>query len=285
MRIAITGPNGRLGSAVVGDLLGHGHDLVAIDRVARSPSRWKGGPVRSVELDTRNAGHLAGAMHGCDAVIHLAAIPQPRQHPDEVVYLNNTGSTFAVLQAATLLGIERAVIASSLSALGTVWAEPPFPPQYVPVDEAHPLLPADPYSLSKQVDERIGEMMHRRSGMAVTALRFSWIASGDELRERVRELAHGAGNGGTDIAFTSFVEVNDAARACRLAIERAGKSFEIVTIAGRHTLISEPTEPRIRRVHPHVEVRTPIEGNQSVFSIERAKRILDWEPAWTWCDD
>jgi nucleoside-diphosphate-sugar epimerase len=39
-------------------------------------------------------------------------------YPDEVVFGNNTLSTFAVLQAASLLGVSRAVVASSGSSLG-----------------------------------------------------------------------------------------------------------------------------------------------------------------------
>ncbi len=52
------------------------------------------------------------------AVVHLGAIPGPDMYPDEVVFGNNTLSTFAVLQAASLLGVSRAVVASSGSSLG-----------------------------------------------------------------------------------------------------------------------------------------------------------------------
>src|SRR3954462_15238029 len=95
--------------------------------------------------DAGDVGQITGAMAGCDAVIHLGAIPNPYGHADEVVFNNNVRATFATLQAASLLGIRKAVIASSISALGSAWALEPFPMAYAPVDEAHPLVVKDCY--------------------------------------------------------------------------------------------------------------------------------------------
>ena len=67
---------------------------------------------------------------------------------------NNTLATFAALQAAGAVGITRVVIASSVSAYGTAWSPRPTRARYVPVDEDHPMRAADPYGLSKEVDER-----------------------------------------------------------------------------------------------------------------------------------
>ena len=103
-------------------------------------------------------GQVAGALVGCGAVVHLGAYPAPYGHADEVVFINNVRATFATLQAASLLGVKKAVIASSLSALGTAWALEPFAPLYAPVDEAHPNIGTDPYALSKEVDEATGEL-------------------------------------------------------------------------------------------------------------------------------
>ncbi len=162
------------------ELIGHGHEVVNADR--RPPGAAGLGPYR--EVDLANVGHVAGALSGCDAVVHLGAIPTANSPPDEVVFGNNTRATFAVLQAAALLGIRRAVLASSLAALGGAYAATPFPPLYAPVDEHHPLQVEDPYGLSKEVDERIGSMFHRRTGMTVLAYRFHWIAQPDEYVAR-----------------------------------------------------------------------------------------------------
>jgi len=141
--------------------------------------------VRTVEIDLLDIGQVAGAMQGCDAVIHLGAIPNPYDHADEIVFRNNTGATFAVLQAASLLGITQIALASSGSIYGTAWSPTPLSFRYAPVDEAHPLMVHDVYALSKETDERTAEMFCRRDGMSITALRFHWIGTRQEQLERM----------------------------------------------------------------------------------------------------
>ena len=106
MRVLVTGGSGRLGQQVLHELVGHGHEVVNADR--RPPGAAGLGPYREVELS--DVGHVAGALSGCDAVVHLGAIPTANSHPNEVVFGNNTRATFAVLQAAAMLGIRRAVL-------------------------------------------------------------------------------------------------------------------------------------------------------------------------------
>jgi nucleoside-diphosphate-sugar epimerase len=152
-------------------------------------------------------------MAGCDAVVHLGAISGPDMYPDEVVFGNNTLSTFAVLQAASLLGVSRAVVASSGSALGMAWAPQPFPPLYVPVDEDHPLLAQDPYGLSKEVDERTCAMFNRRTGIPILAYRFHRITLHEEAARRAAALRSRPEEGVHEL--WGYVDVRDAARACR----------------------------------------------------------------------
>ena len=84
-RIAVTGSSGHLGRAVVEDLLAHGYDVVGIDRAAVTD-----GVLTTREWDGRSVDAIAGWLDGCDALIHLAAIPAPVGHPPEVVFTNNT---------------------------------------------------------------------------------------------------------------------------------------------------------------------------------------------------
>src|SRR5215212_11990488 len=97
-----------LGRWVVRTLLDAGHEVVGADR-ERPPDD---GGARHRTVNLTDVGQVAGAMAGCDAVVHLGAVPGPDRYPDEVVFGNNTLSTFAVLQAASLLGVSRAVVAS-----------------------------------------------------------------------------------------------------------------------------------------------------------------------------
>lgn len=284
MRVAVTGGNGRLGRWVTRELAAHGHEVVSIDRqLPGEDGLAAGSGVRHREVELVDVGQVSGALAGCEAVVHLGAIPAPWQHPDEVVFGNNTGATFAVLHAAALLGVRRAVIASSVAALGMFWAPQPFFPRYAPVDEAHPLLPHDPYGLSKAVDERVGEMVHRRTGMTVLAYRFHWItAPGEAAAQAARlrgEPAQHAHN------LWGYVDVRDAARACRLGIEAAGLGFAAVNIAAADTLREEPTEELLRRHCPGVELRAPIPGTATAWSIDAARRLLGYLPRHSWREE
>lgn len=278
-RVLVTGGSGRLGQAVVRELVENGYEAVAVDRVRPRDPLPNG--ARFVETDLGDVGQVAGAGAGCHAVIHLGAIPAPYAHADEVVFRNNTGATFAVFQAASLLGIRRVAFASSVSAYGNAWAKDAFPPLYVPVDETHPMLNHDPYGLSKEVDERTAEMFSRRDRMSVAALRFHWIATREE------QVASAAQNR-VEPEWTEsirgmwgYVDLGDAARACRLAIEACRNrsfGFEAFNIVAADTLIDGSTEPMVREHAPATEIRAALPGNAGAYDITKAKRLLGWEP-------
>jgi nucleoside-diphosphate-sugar epimerase len=285
-RILVTGGSGRLGSQVVTELLDNGYEVVSIDRVRPAHRLPRGASF--VLTDLSDVGEIAFGMKGCDAVIHLGAIPSPYSNSDEVVFGNNTGATFAVLQAASLLGIRRAAIASSVSAYGMAWSKLRFFARYVPLDEAHPMLNHDAYGLSKEVDERTAQMFVRRDGMSIACMRFHWVATREEQMTRPKDnrdageiLAEGARG------FWGYIDIRDAARSLRLAIEVARDQpygFEPFNVIAGDTLLDRPTEPAIREVAPDTEIRTPLEGFASAFDISKAKRILGWEPLHSWRD-
>jgi nucleoside-diphosphate-sugar epimerase len=169
-----------------------------------------------------------------------------------------------------------------MSALGTAWSVEPFAPLYAPVDEAHPLIVKDCYGLSKEVDERTGEMFHRRTGMQVVALRFHWVARLEEARERAAALTADPRHEHWFRHLWGYIEVRDAAAACRLGIEANGLGFEPFNVVAADTLVDAPTEDVIRTYAPTVELRRPIPGTSSAFSTEKARRLLGWAPAHTW---
>jgi nucleoside-diphosphate-sugar epimerase len=284
MRVLVTGGNGKLGRWVNRELAEHGHVVVSIDRqLPREDQIVAGSGIQYREADLIDVGQVIGALIGCDAVIHLGAIPVPWRHPDEVVFGNNTGATFAVLHAAATLGVRKAVIASSVAALGMFWAPQPFFPLYAPVDEAHPVVPHDPYGLSKAVDEHIGAMVHRRTGMTVLAYRFHWIMAPDESATHVARLRGEPTQHAHNL--WGYVDIRDAARACRLGIEAEELGFEPINIIAADTLREEPTEELIRQYCPGVELRAPIPGTATGWSIDKARQLLGYVPQYSWRDN
>ena len=280
MKVLVTGGSGRIGTATVKDLVANGYSVVSVDR--RRPSETLPEGAWFVELDLGDVGQVAGAMEGCEAVIHLGAIPAPYSLPDEVVFNNNVRNTFAVFQAARLLGVKKVAFASSLSALGTAWAPEPFPPLYAPVDEDHPLLNHDCYGLSKEVDERTAEMYHRLTGMQVAALRFCWVSHMDEAKETVERIKANPGHPQEWRVLWAYVDVRDAAASCRRAIEADGFGFAAFNITADDTLSDIPTEDLIRAHIPTIELRSPILGTTTAFSITAAQEQLGWKPVETW---
>lgn len=279
MRVLVTGGSGRLGRVVIADLLANGHQAVNADRIAPAQPQPD---VRYIETNLGDVGQVAGAMHGCDAVIHLGAIPSPYRHADEIVFTNNTQATFAVLQAASLLGLKKAAFASSVSAYGMAYTPVQFDPAYVPIDEAMPMRNHDAYGLSKEVDEITGQMFNRRDGMQVAALRFHWVALPEELASLPAE--------GVDIPGThyrnvwGYVDVRDAASACRRAVEADGFGFEAFNIIAADSLSTQPTEALVREYLPGTEIRQALPGTVGGFDISKAARLLGWVPQHSWRD-
>ncbi len=286
MKVLVTGGSGHLGQFVVQDLLDHGYQVINADR--RPPTSApinapvREGAARFIETNVGDVGQVAGAMAGCDAVVHLGAIPAPYRHADEVVFNNNTQATFAVFQAAALLGVQKVVFASSISAYGTAYSPEVTVPLYAPVDEEHPLLNHDAYGLSKEVDERTGLMFHRRTGMSVVALRFHWVSAPRQALERVPHVSANLSDPQSSRVLWGYIDARDAASICRLALEATGIGFEAFNVTAADTLAEMPTEELLRTYAPTVEIREPISGFASPFSIAKAKRLLGWEPVHTW---
>ena len=283
-QIAVTGSAGRLGRAVVTDLIAAGYTVVAVDRIENVPAdgmtfhRWDG----------RDVDDLAEAITRCSALIHLAAIPAPYGHPHQVVFGNNVNATYAALQAAADAKITRAVIASSGSAYGTAFAPQPSHPRYVPVDEDHPMDNADPYGLSKEVDERTAEMFTRRYPMSVAALRFHWIAERREQLATVEAQRQGSAEL-TELVrgLWGYVDLRDAARACRLAVEAAARrpyGFAPMNIVAADVLADVSLAELIGKHVPDIEIRADLSTRSGGYTITRAAELIGWRPDHSWRD-
>jgi nucleoside-diphosphate-sugar epimerase len=282
-RVLVTGSSGRLGRVVVTDLLDAGYQVVGADR-APFPG---GADVEFVSWDGRDVDALATGLTGCTGLVHLAAIPQPGGQPDEVVFGNNTAATFAALQAASRMGLRRAVIASSISAYGMPWSPSPTRALYVPVDEEHPMRNYDAYGLSKEVDERTAQMFCRRDEMSVAALRFHWISTRQEQLDRVAALRSDTDWPTQLREMWGYVDVRDAARACRLALECARDrpfGFLPLNIVAADSLVEQPIAEMLAAHAPDIEWRAGDSELGSAFAIGRAGSAIGWRPQHSWRD-
>jgi nucleoside-diphosphate-sugar epimerase len=271
--IAVTGGSGKLGVWVIKELLRQGDQVVSLDERTSDQLRCK-----QLKVNLSDLGQVVSAMHGMDAVIHLAAIPSPNGYTSEYIFANNVRSTYNVLEAASMLGIAKLVTGSSESAYGFCWAPNPFDPLYLPVDEEHSLLPQESYGLSKIALEQTGAMFHRRTGMQIMALRYSMITTPDEYEQlpirEPRRLAR---------ILWSYIDIRDAVQATIASLHSDIGSFHALNITSDDTLSDRDTEQLLNEFYPNVaDLRQAFSGRQAIVSNERAKKLLRWAPTHTW---
>jgi nucleoside-diphosphate-sugar epimerase len=273
--ILVTGGSGKLGRSVVSDLQEHGYRVVNADRHLSDACR-------TMRVDLCALGQVYGAMAGCDAVVHLAAIPAPNADPPEIVFGNNVISTFNVLQAASVLGIKKVVLASSLSALGLAYKVRPVPLRYFPIDEAHPALAQDAYGLSKIVGEEVAEGFARRDDdMSLVSLRLPLLVAPEEFLTMIRRLQQNMER--TASVLWSYLDTRDAAYVIRQALEYEGKGHEVFYVNAPDTFVNVPTLELLREHYPAVEADpAKLEGYASPIDCSRACEILGFAPQFGW---
>ncbi len=273
--IWVTGATGRLGKRVVQCLIDKGYAVLGTDKVP-----YEASPSPFVQADLCDAQKSVELLTGIEAVIHLGAIPGPGGDGYRT-FENNVQSTFNVLWAAANQKIRRVVCSSSAFAMG--WAHNPsaFVPQYLPLDEHHPMMPFEPYGLSKQVGECIGEMVARSSTTSIVSLRFTNVVS----EERQTEFPWPAPTPEKPLTLVmwAYADPRDVAEAHVLALEADIHGHEAFLIAQPTTRFQEPTVELIQRnFGHHVPIRQPLEGNASVISTKKAQQILGFKPRPGW---
>ncbi len=274
MKIAVTGGNGDLGRNLVPYLMEQGHSVVSIDRAL--PPFPHPPPVHIpayVIADTRNFGEMVATLRGCEAVIHLAAHRSPLNHPDPVVYVDNTSGSYNVLSAAATLGIKRVCLASSINAIGGAFSRSPRY-DYFPLDEQHSTYAEDPYSLSKWVLEQQADAFARRyEWMSLASLRFHWLV---DSRERAAQLTSAFG----DVALRhlwAYVTMPESSRACLLSVTADFVGHQVFYIVAPQTAVSELSLDLARQHYPTTAIRGDLSGHNGFFNCAKAERILGWQ--------
>jgi UDP-glucose 4-epimerase len=270
MKIALTGSSGGIGRAITAMALAQGHSLVAIDRVA--PPEPLTGDQRFIRCDMDDYDGLVAAFTGCDALIHMAAIPSPGHHPDHVVHNNNVVGSYNALRAAVEHGITRVCQASSVNAIGHSYSRAPRH-DYFPIDEHHPNYGEDPYSLSKWICEQQADAFVRRyEDLRIASMRFHWVVP-DRARAS-REFRPDTPHPARHLwAYTRF---DAAADACLKSLDADIVGHEAFYIVAPDTTVGTPSLELARTYFPGVPVRGDLSGNRSFFTSAKAERLLGW---------
>jgi UDP-glucose 4-epimerase len=259
-----------MGRSLIPYLIGQHHSVVSIDRSL--PGAHVPG-VNFMLADTRDFGQFVAGIRGCDALVHLAAIRAPGNHPDPVVYAENTVGSYNALSAASALGIKRVCLASSINAIGGAFSRSPRY-DYFPVDEKHITYAEDPYSLSKWVLEQQADAFARRyEWMTIASLRLHWLL---DSRERAVQITAAMG----EVAIKhlwSYTLLSEASRAILLSLTADFSGHEVFYLTAPYTAASDSSHELARNHYPSTEVRGGLSGHTSFFNCSKAERMLGWK--------
>ena len=280
MKIAVTGSSGKLGRVAMRVLKAAGHRATGFDLSAST----YGDP--TVRLDCSDFGAVMGALSGVDAVargfdavLHLAGIPMPGATTDEAAFRVNTLSTYNVFSAAARLGIDNVVWASSETVLGLPFAQPP---EFAPITEAHPLKPNWSYALSKLLGEEMAAQFVRwHPAMGITSLRFSNVYAPEDYAAVQAIQADPASRKWN---LWSYVDAEDAADACRMALEATHTGHRALIIAAADNVAGRDSRALMAEHYPAVPLADSLAGEQSLLSTAAAGEAIGYAPSRSWRD-
>ena len=292
----VTGVAGFIASRVAEMLLEAGHTVVGVDnlndaydrrlkdyRLARLTSR-AGFVFHALDITDRAAVFALGEDESFDAVINLAARAGVRysvENPWVYIETNTTGA-LNLLEMSRRAGVPKFVQASTSSLYG----EGNTVPYREDANTDHVL---SPYAASKKAAEALCYTYHRLYGLDVTVFRYftvygpagrpdmapfrfiQWVSEGRPLR------LFGDGSQSRD-----FTYVDDIARGTLLGLKPLG--YEVINLGSDRpytvkeliALIERAVGRKANIVH---EPRHPADVETTWASIEKARRLLGWEPA------
>jgi UDP-glucose 4-epimerase len=191
---------------------------------------------------------------------------------------------FNTLEAAIRFSVPRYVNISSETVPGFFFPEREFLPDYVPVDEEHPIKPQDPYATAKFFGELLMDGAITRSDIRCISIRPSWMQHEGNyecnLGPQVRDASVLFPN------FWSYIDVYDLADAIVLAAESDLPGHEVFYIASPDNVGGRPFEKIVREYYGDaVEVKTPLPREEaSGISIAKAEKMLGYAPKRSWRD-
>jgi len=188
MRILVTGGAGYIGSHAVKALGKAGHEICVFDNLSTG-HEWAvlSGKLVKGDLEDRAAIDAALRAFRPEAVMHFAAYIQVEESVREPLkyYRNNVANTLNLLDAMRASGVGSFIYSSTAAVYGI--------PEQIPVRESAPMLPINPYGMTKVMIERVLGDLASATDFRYVALRYFNVAgadSGGELGQAYREATH-----------------------------------------------------------------------------------------------
>ena len=305
VKVLVAGGAGYIGSHVVKALLQNGHRVTVYDNLSSGQRINLFPEAAFVEGDILDFATLDKAMAGQDAVVHLAAkkaVGESMEKPELYAENNITGS-LNIMKAMLENGVENMVFSSSAAVYGM--------PEYLPIDEKHPLNPINFYGYTKYDIEKYMEWYSHLKSFRYMALRY-FNAVGYDAEGSIRGREIGSQNllpiimdtaagrrekfsvFGTDYdtrdgtCIRDYIHVTDLARAHVLAIDyllRGGRSASLNLGTGKGTTVKEivAAAEKVTGRKLNLEYAGRRAGDPAVLtaSSAEAEKLLGWQPEYT----
>ncbi|MBE0464885.1 MAG: NAD-dependent epimerase/dehydratase family protein [Halomonadaceae bacterium] len=290
MRILFTGGSGKAGRHATAYLRDQGHSITNLDWVA---SVVPG--ITTLKVDLTDAGQVFNAcqayatfdelepgtgMPRYDAIVHFAAIPAILHRPDNETYRINTLSTYHILDAATHLGIPKVIFASSETTYGICFADGEKLPDYLPIDEEHPTVPQDSYAMSKVVNEVTARSFQARSGIDIYALRINNVIEPHEYRQNFPAYMDNPALRRRNIF--AYIDARDLGQMVDCCLKTDGLGYEVFNVANEDLSVGLTNAQVIERFYPGVPVQHAMGEYETFYSIDKARRLVGFEPRHSW---
>jgi nucleoside-diphosphate-sugar epimerase len=266
MRVAVTGSGGFLGKHLINQLNSSGHDIIEVDLI-------KGFDITDWES--------ISSISGFDVLVHLAAlsfVPKAFENPAEF-YRTNVIGTVNALELCRLNNA-RIIFTSSY-----VYGDP----DYLPIDEGHPLKAFNPYAQSKLMGEDLCKAYHRDFDVPVCIFRpFNIYGSGQASHFLIPLILNQAKVGMVQLKDPrpkrDFIHINDVVSAYVKAVELNFQNAETYNLgSGTSTSIGDIIEILKELSEEDIQVEFTNEHRknevlETVADISLAKEILKWKP-------
>ena len=175
MKILVTGGAGYIGSHVVLLLCDEGHDIIVLDNLSLGTKEAVDKRAVFIEGSILNKEELIKSLADVDAVIHLAAYKsagESMQNPQKYSENNVLGS-MNLLRAMIEENVKNIIFSSSAAVYGL--------PEYLPLDEKHPLKPINHYGYTKLQTEKTIDLYGKEEQIRYINLRYFNAAGYDAL--------------------------------------------------------------------------------------------------------
>lgn len=313
MKVLVTGGAGYIGSVCVERLLDAGHEVTVFDNLSEGHRSAVDPRARFVNGCLSDPEDLVVALNssGVEAVLHFAAnalVGESMENPGKY-FRNNVGGGLNLLEAMAGAGIRKLVFSSTCATYGV--------PDRVPMDEALPQRPINPYGESKLMFERMLEWYRTIHGLEFVAFRyFNAAGASAKLGEHHRIETHLIPNvlrvalgqvseakvfGGDyptpdGTCIRDYIHVLDLADAHIRALEPGKSGFYNLGNGGGYSVrevIDACVQVTGKPIPVSVQARRPGDPPRLVAAADKARRELGWVPkipllkdivatAWDW---